>query len=217
MVKNTAVTAFLICMTFFAVQGKGIDYKTYSIQVAAFSKVLEDEQFDKVLKQFDNLTNLGYVYETSYLSPTNMVPSKFYLGSYVGMHTAKRVLAKVKRLGYKDAFIVEELQSQNPTVTGHYKVVQLGSYKKLLMKNYKKLSDQVGQGYVSVVYADDGSYKVMLTCFDDGDMTDEVKDAKDNKFGAWKRDIRDVYKIPTPKPAPKKTATKQSATKAPKS
>lgn len=174
---------------------KGIDYKTYSIQIASFSKVLDDDEFQKMLTKYDNLTDLGYVYETSFLSQKNMVPSKFYIGSYVGMHTAKAILAKVKKRGYKDAFIVAEYKAKDPSTTGFTKVVQLGSYKKLYMNQFKKLADGVGQGYVLVTLADDGSYKVLLASFGDDDLTDELTDAKAFKFQTWKRDIQDIYKL----------------------
>lgn len=172
------------------------NYKTYSIQLMAYSKVLEDDEFEVALKQFGKLRNLGYVYETSYLSPNNFVPSRFYIGSYVGIHTAKRILKQVKRYGFKDAFIVEEVKTVDPAATQHYTVVQIGAYKRLLMNNFKKLSDEVGQGYVSITYSPkDRNYKVLLTCFRDGDTTDEETDAKKYGFPIWKRDIRDIYSV----------------------
>lgn len=195
----------LVATTAATVQAqRGIDYQTYSIQISSFSKVLDDDEFQTMLKKYDNLTDLGYVYETSYLSQNNMVPSKFYIGSYVGLHTAKAILAKVKKRGYKDAFIVAEYKAKNPSVTEFYNVVQLGSYKKLYMNQFKKLADGVGQGYVLVTLADDGSYKVILASFEDDDLTDEIMDAKAFKFQTWKRDIRDIYKLKNPAPAKKK-------------
>jgi hypothetical protein len=187
---------------------RGIDYKTYSIQIASFTKVLDDDEFQKMLKKYSNLTDLGYVYETSFLSPNNMVPSKFYIGSYVGMHTAKAILTKVKQRGYKDAYIVEEYKAKDPAETGFYQVVQLGATKKLNMNQYKALADGVGQGYVLVTLADDNSYKVILASFGDNDLSDELTDAKTYKFDTWKRDIRQVYKVKSttkllaPKPGP---------------
>lgn len=210
--KGLLTTTLLVLTSYFVIAG-GIDYKTYSIQLISYSKVLEDDEFNKALKQFDKLENLGYVYETSYLSPNNMVPSKFYLGSYVGLHTAKRILKKVRKKGFKDAFIIADIKISNPYQTKNYNVVQIGSYKRLLMKNFKKLSDDVGQGYVSVALADDGSYKVLLTCFDDNDTKDELKDAKDYGFMTWKRDIRNVYKVKTKAKAKKKAAIKKPIAK----
>lgn len=183
---------------------KGIDYKTYSIQISSFSKVLDDDEFQYMLTKYNNLTDLGYVYETSYLSKNNMVPSKFYIGSYVGLHTAKAILSKVKKRGHKDAFVVAEYKAKNPSITGFHKVVQLGSYKKLYMNQFKKLADGVGQGYVLVTLADNGSYKVLLASFDDDDLTDELTDAKGFKLQTWKRDIRDIYKLKNPVPVKKK-------------
>jgi hypothetical protein len=214
MLKNVFATVFFLFMSVIVLQAQTADYKTYSIQVAAFSKVLEDAEFDATLKKFSNLKELGYIYETSYLSPSNVVPSKFFLGSYLGMHTAKKILAKVKRKGYKDAFIVEELGAHDPNETKHFNVLQLGAYKRLVMSNFKKLSDEVGQGYVCVLLANDGTYKVVLNAFDNGDLTDELIDAKSNKFGVWKRDVRDIYKVKAKKTTAKKaTVAKKPAVK----
>jgi len=207
MLKKLVFTAAFLFVTSYAVIAGGIDYKTYSIQLISYSEVLEDDEFQKALKQFSKLENLGYVYETSYLSPNNMVPSKFFLGSYVGRHTAKRILKKVRAKGFKDAFIIEDIKISNPHKTKNYNVIQVGSYKRLMMKNFKKLSDDVGQGYVSVAVADDGSYKVLLTSFDDNNTTDELKDAKDYGLMTWARDIRQVYKVKTV--AKKKAAVKK--------
>lgn len=199
MFKKTFLTVSLLAIFAFSIYAqKGIDYKTYSIQVASFSKVLDDDEFQTALKDYDNLSDLGYIYETSYMSPNNMVPSKFYIGSYVGLHTAKNILKKVKARGYKDAFIVEEYKAKDPAETGFYKVVQLGAYKKLYMNQFKKLADGVGQGYVLVTLADDGKYKVILASFEDDDLKDELMDAKAFKFQTWVRDIRDVYKLKKP-------------------
>ncbi len=200
MFKKAVFTTLLATILMYGVQAQGVDYKTYSIQVASFSKVLGDKEFNVVLKKFNKLSDLGYVYEKSYLSPTNMVPSKFYLGSYIGMHTAKRILRKVKARGYRDAYIVEEIKAANPSKTKHFEVVQLGAYGKLHMNNFKKLSNDVGQGYVAVVYSPkERSYKVVLTSFNDGDRTDELKDAKDYGFKIWKRDIRHIYQLKSAK------------------
>ena len=204
--KMIMMVALMATITATVQAQKGIDYKTYSIQVSSFSKVLDDDEFENMLAKYNNLTDLGYVYETSYLSQNNMVPSKFYIGSYVGLHTAKNILAKVKKRGYKDAFIVAEYKAKNPSTTGFHKVVQLGSYKKLYMNQFKKLADGVGQGYVLVTLAENGSYKVLLASFDDDDLTDELMDAKAFKFQTWKRDIRDIYKLKNPVPVKKKPA-----------
>jgi hypothetical protein len=206
--KMIMMVALMATITATVQAQKGIDYKTYSIQISSFSKVLDDDEFQGMLKKYDNLTDLGYVYETSYLSQNNMVPSKFYLGSYVGLHTAKAILSKVKRRGYKDAYIVAEYKAKNPSVTGFHKVVQLGSYKKLYMNQFKKLADGVGQGYVLVTLADNGSYKVLLASFEDDDVTDELIDAKEFKFQTWKRDIRDIYKLKNPIPVKKKSTAR---------
>ncbi len=213
MLKKLILTTTLFILATCFVNAHGIDYKTYSIQLISYSTVLEDDEFAAALKKFSKLENLGYIYETSYLSPNNTIPSKFFLGSYVGLHTAKKILKKVRAKGFKDAFIIEDIKIENPYQTKKYTVVQLGSYKKLLMNNFKKLSDEVGQGYVSVALADDGSYKVLLACFDDGDPTDELKDAKDYGFQTWKRDIRDVFKVKTAAAPKKKTAAKPTAKK----
>lgn len=214
MLKNVFATVFFLFMSVIILQAQTTDYKTYSIQIAAFSKVLEDAEFDATIKKFNNLKDIGYVYETSYLSPTNVVPSKFFLGSYLGMHTAQKILAKVKRKGYKDAFIVEELEAHDPNETTHFDVLQLGAYKRLVMSNFKKLSDEVGQGYVCVLLSNDGTYKVVLNAFDNGDLNDELIDAKNSKFGTWKRDVRDIYKAKT-STAKKATAAKKPAKKVP--
>ena len=194
------MVALIATITATAQAQKGIDYKTYSIQIASFSKVLDDDQFQAMLKKYNNLTDLGYVYETSFLGQSNMVPSKFYIGSYVGLHTAKAILAKVKKRGYKDAYIVAEYKAKNPSETGFHKVVQLGSYKRLYMDKFKALADGVGQGYVLVTLANDGSYKVILASFEDDDLTDELMDAKAFKFQTWTRNIKDIYKLKNPVP-----------------
>lgn len=184
---------FLIGLTTNAT-GQSLDLHRYSIQIAAFSKVIEDDALPQTLKQFDDLRDLGYVYESSFQGPSSIVPSKFYLGSYIGMATAKRILKQVKRKGYKDAFIVKELDSTDPNETEIYTCVQLGAYDRLVMHHYQKLSEAVGPGYVAVIWAKDKSYKVIIPCFEKDAVPDALLDAKKHQFTPWQRDVRALTK-----------------------
>lgn len=182
-----------LCIGSFAVaHAQPLDFHRYSIQVGAYSKVLEDDELAQAMQQYDKLRDLGYVYESSFQGPNSILPSKFYLGSYLGMATAKRILKQVKRKGFKDAFIVKELDSTDPAKTGHYTAVQLGAYDRLVMHHYQPLSQTVGQGYVAVVWAHDKSYKVVIPCFEQDAVKDALIDAQKYNFTPWQRDIRDI-------------------------
>lgn len=70
---------------------------TYKIRIAAMSKA-----FDKAI--FNDLEELGVVmYE-----PADNGYTRIYLGVYLGKTTANKILAKVKRRGYKSAYLVQD-------------------------------------------------------------------------------------------------------------
>ena len=203
--SGTLLIALFLTTTIFAQ-----NYKSYSIQLASYSKILDDDDLAVEMKGFAKLNNLGHLYETNYMSPSFSAPSKIFLGSYVGWHTAKRILAKVKARGFKGSFIIQEYKGVNPDKTNNYNVVQLSSSTHLRMTDYQKIFDTFGEGYIQALYGSDGKYKVVINCFKTNDTKAALADAKRYGYTGWARDIRKVY---NKKPKKRVTNVKKEAAK----
>lgn len=194
---KTIFVCLMVIATSSFVFGQSKNYKVYSIQLAAYSKVLDDDELKIEMKRFEKLKDLGLLYETSYPSPQNPIPSKILLGSYLGISTAKRMYNLVKSRGF-DGFIVNEFGGEDPDETGHYDIVQLSSTRKPHMAEFKDIFDDYGNGYVVLAYSPkDRRYKAMITCFKDGDTVTTLGEAKKYGLKGWATDVRKI--IPSTK------------------
>ena len=82
------------------------------------------------ISDFKNIQHLGYLYSEAY--DANL--QKIYMGGYTSETTAKRVLAKVKPLGYDDAYIAGKSGDKSQ----YEVVIQLGREKAGNTINWKR-------------------------------------------------------------------------------
>ena len=77
----------------------------YVIQLSSSAGIWSDVAFEMEKNRFRVLSKYGYIYETSYLKPNIIEPSKLILGTYKNRQTAELIRNEIKAKHGFDAFI----------------------------------------------------------------------------------------------------------------
>lgn len=96
----------------------------YVIQLSSSSTIWSDAAFEVEKNRFRALSKYGFVYETSYLKPNRVEPSKLTLGTYKNRQTAELIKNEIKAKYGFDIFIkrVEKRASLRYSPTPNYAI-----------------------------------------------------------------------------------------------
>lgn len=125
---------------------------TYKIRIAAMA-----QSFDKAM--FKDLEEIGVVM----FEPADNGYTRVYLGMYMGKTTAKRILAKVKRRGYKTAYLVQDtyiFQSVDNDELTH--TLQFSAVKRLNLAPVVESLRKSGMEEDFYIWYDKGYYRLSL-------------------------------------------------------
>ena len=181
------------CSSLFAQSIKGV----YKIRLAAVK-----DKVDSIL--FDPVSNIGVVlYE-----PADNGYTRVYLGSYLGKKTAKDILRKVRKKGFKGAYIVEDrtdfvgVDGEQLTKTMQFSALSRLELTDLLarMQQHPNYSIAKEQFYI---WKHKGFYRLCMGLMVDGDTVhSEMWATFIDGLGNYEVVYRDFRKIPAVKPDP---------------
>lgn len=199
MIKFALLSSLLVSIFFLKSHAVFVqDTKTYLIQLAHYKVILTDQQLALRLTKFKHLKHLGFLYETSYLHANRVEYSRIILGSYVGKHTAARILQQVKASGIANAKIIEAPPARQAHALKQYRVYQIIALNQLNLTKpaYECLNQQLGNGAVKIAFdPKTQKYKIYIHTFKKSPLPTSIqKRLKRCGFrGFMAKDIRKTY------------------------
>lgn len=153
-------------------QGKASEYDyIYQIQVTITNQ-------QTPLSRWNKLRDLGEFHKYSVAMEAEELPGKkrILLGKYIGKSTANKILAEVKKRGYKSAKIISDGGFALGHSTGkHVKhALQLGAFNSLKLVNAKKYPQSEREESLYIQYKG-GAYKIFRGLYDGHNMEDVKK------------------------------------------